>query len=342
MTGDSLAALRDQAVSGIEDLVDVLALGATLGARTAGEDDVHRPFRRVGSFDVAGLAADSRRLDAAHRAVAEQLHRLPEQQVRLGRGWVSESGARAVAAVVDHQRRAEADLHVLRTLAEATGSAASGIDQLLRTWYLTVAQLAAPLVAGVPLAAVPGAIVAGELPAAVVIDDIASRAALYFTTAHATASGIDEILEHLDRVTDGMDVEPYPLAGSRPTEAQRPAQETTAANTTGEQTAGEQTTATPEQADTTSGQAAAGGEAAGENVPVPSRPGPDVPLQLTPDHAAHPPQPQAPESANPPAEDAALAPMASAPEPGAAAPARPQTHESAPPSAGDLALAGDE
>ncbi|GAA3726694.1 hypothetical protein [Gordonia hankookensis] len=327
MTGDSLAALRDQAVSGIEDLVDVLALGATLGARTAGEDDVHRPFRRVGSFDVAGLAADSRRLDAAHRAVAEQLHRLPEQQVRLGRGWVSESGARAVAAVVDHQRRAEADLHVLRTLAEATGSAASGIDQLLRTWYLTVAQLAAPLVAGVPLAAVPGAIVAGRLPAAVVIDDIASRAALYFTTAHATASGIDEILEHLDRVTEGMDVEPYPLAGSRPTEAQRPAQETTA---------------TPEQADTTSGQAAAGGEAAGENVPVPSRPGPDVPLQLTPDHAAHPPQPQAPESANPPAEDAALAPMTSAPEPGAAAPPRPQTHGPPPPSAGDLALAGDE
>ncbi|WAC54718.1 hypothetical protein [Gordonia sp. SL306] len=326
MTGDSLAALRDQAVSGIEDLVEVLALGAALGAQTAGEDDVHRPFRRVGSFDVAGLAADSRRLDAAHRAVAEHLHRLPEQQVRLGRGWVSESGARAVAAVVDHQRRAEADLHVLRTLAEATGSAASGIDQLLRTWYLTVAQLASPLVAGVPVAAVPGAIVAGELPAAVVIDDVVSRAGLYFTTAHATVSGIDEILEHLDRVTEAMDVEPYPQAGSRP-EAQRPA---------------EQTTATPEQAATTSGQAAAGGEAPDDDVPRPSGHRPDVPLQLTPDSAGDPPQSQAPEPADPPAEDAALAPRTRAPEPDAAAPAGPQTHGSPPPSAGDLALAGDE
>ncbi len=162
--GDSLGALRDQAVAGVEDLVDVLALSATLGGDPTDPDLVHRPFRRVGGFDVAALAADAHRLAAAQHAVADHLHRLPEQQVRLGRGWTGDTGMRAVAAVIEHQRRAESDLHGLRTLAEATGAASSGIDQLLRTWYLTVARLSAPLVAGVPIAEVPEAIVTGRVP----------------------------------------------------------------------------------------------------------------------------------------------------------------------------------
>ncbi|MFW0784402.1 hypothetical protein AAFP35_07740 [Gordonia sp. CPCC 206044] len=219
---NSLAALREHAADGIDDLIDVLALGATLGVPGATPDEVRRPFRVISGLDVSGITADGHRLSTAHRAVAEQLHQLPEQQVRLGWGWASESGERALAAVVDHQRRAEADLHVLRTLSDATNAASSGIDQLLRTWFVTVARLSAPLVAGVPIAEVPGAIVVGELPPSVVVADIASRADLYFSSAEATVDGVDEILGQLNRATEGMDIEPYPgVVGPVPPSADR-------------------------------------------------------------------------------------------------------------------------
>ncbi|GAB89829.1 hypothetical protein [Gordonia rhizosphera] len=233
-SSDSLAALRDQAAAGIEDLIDVLALGASIGVQRTRPDDIRRPFRVLRGFDVSGIADDSHRLAAAYRAVAEQLHRLPEQQVRLGWGWASDSGAQVLGTVVDHQRRAESDLHVLRTLSDATGAASAGIDQLLRTWYLTVARLSAPLVAGIPVTEVPQAIVTGLLPPSVVVDDIASRAHLYFTTARATVDGVEEILSQLDRATEGMDIDPYPddpppapvhLVVPRPPTAQSPAAE---------------------------------------------------------------------------------------------------------------------
>ncbi|MFW0796130.1 hypothetical protein AAFP30_20120 [Gordonia sp. CPCC 205515] len=207
---NSLAALRDQATSGIDELIAILHLGARLGVATADPAAIEPPFRKVGAFDATGFAADSRRLTAAYRAVAEHLHRLPEQQIRLDRGWTGATGEQAVSAVVEHQRRAESDLHTLRTLSEATGAASSGIDQLLRTWYVTVVRLTAPLVAGVPIEAVPEAIATGQIPLRIVGEDITARTRLYFTSAKTTIDGIDEILEQLTRATDGMDVEPYP------------------------------------------------------------------------------------------------------------------------------------
>ncbi|RPA12159.1 hypothetical protein [Gordonia sp. OPL2] len=364
--GDSLGALRDQAVAGVEDLVDVLALSATLGADPTDPDQVHRPFRRVGAFDAAAFAADAHRLAAAHRAVADHLHRLPEQQVRLGRGWTGDTGMRAVAAVVDHQRRAESDLHGLRMLAEATGAASSGIDQLLRTWYLTVARLSAPLVAGVPIAEVPEAIVTGRVPLAVVVEDIASRARLYFTTAEATVRGIDDILDHLNRVTETVDLEPYPeetgtATGLSPSAPQPSAPEPSV----------------PEPS-------APDPSAPDSSAPDPSAPEPDdpsasdVPLRLTPDTAApNTPAPdtdqatsgdrpsdsegpaQQPKSTSTatggrpvPAEDAGLAARPAAPGAGPDTGDVPDRHD-APDhptgrssgessSAGDLALAGEE
>lgn len=346
--GDSLGALRDQAVAGVEDLVDVLALSATLGGDPTDPDLVHRPFRRVGGFDVAALAADAHRLAAAQHAVADHLHRLPEQQVRLGRGWTGDTGMRAVAAVIEHQRRAESDLHGLRTLAEATGAASSGIDQLLRTWYLTVARLSAPLVAGVPIAEVPEAIVTGRVPLPVVVEDIASRARLYFTTAEATVRGIDDILDQLNRVTETMDLEPYPDAPASAAAPEPGAPESVAPESSA-----------PERDDPSAS---------------------DVPLRLTPDGVAPEtaapdpavPDPAVPDAATPgtdhtgagarsaPAEDAGLAarpaspaigPEATTPEASTTPEATdgqdaPDRRDASPPgeasSGGDLALAGEE
>ncbi len=216
---DSLPALRDHAVGGLEHLGELLELAAGLGAAVAGTEAIQRPFRQVGGVDPALMAAEGRRLSAAHRSVAERLHRLPEQQVRLDRGWTGETGSRAVIAVIEHQRRAEADLHVLRTLAEATAAAAAGIDQLLRTWYLTVARLSVPLAAGVPIGEVPGALASGRLRVDLVVDDIVSRVGLYFTTAEATITGIDEIVEHLDRATEDLAADAYPGDTDQPSGA---------------------------------------------------------------------------------------------------------------------------
>lgn len=206
---DSLATLRDQAVAGVESLVDLIGLGVTLGAPVPPAHAVRRPFEQVGGCDIPVFLADSHRLAAAYGAVAEHLHHLPEQQVRLDQGWRSAAGTVMIAAVVDHQRRAEADLHILRQLSEATSAAASGIDGLLRTWYLTVARLSQPLIGGVPIPEVPAAILTGTVPVGIVIDDITSRCQMYLRSAHATVTGIDDILTTLNRATDDLDTEPY-------------------------------------------------------------------------------------------------------------------------------------
>ena len=206
---DSLTALREQAVAGVEHLVEIIGLGVTLGASVPAEHAVRQPFTRVGGCDISGFLADSHRLATAYQLVSEQLHRLPEQSVRLDQGWRSAAGSVMIAAVVEHQRRAEADLQVLRTLSEATSAAAVGIDRLLRTWYLAVARLSQPLIGGVPIAEVPAAILRGALPVGIVVDDIVSRCEMYLTSAKATVDGVDDILSTLNRATDELDAEPY-------------------------------------------------------------------------------------------------------------------------------------
>lgn len=116
----------------------------------------------------------------------------------------------AVVAVINHQRRAESDLDVLRTLTDATAAAASGIDRLLRTFLLAVARAGEPTVAGGPIAELPGAVLAGRVPIHVVIADIQARVALFTVGADAVVGGIGAILQILNRSTAGLDTEPYP------------------------------------------------------------------------------------------------------------------------------------
>lgn len=203
---ETLVALRDRAIAGVEDLISVLGAGRVVGVAVPADDELRAVLARTGRLDIPGLAADARRLAAVHRVVADQMHRLPEQQVRLDHGWSSGAGAVAVGLVIEHQRRAEADLAVVRSVAEATSAAAAGIDQILRTWYRTVARLSSPLVAGVPLPELPAAVLTGRVPPAVVAADITSRIALLTTTAHATQSGVQAILSILTRSADEWDL----------------------------------------------------------------------------------------------------------------------------------------
>ena len=83
---DSLPALRDHAVGGLEHLGELLELAAGLGAAVAGTEAMQRPFRQVGGVDPALMAAEGRRLSAAHRSVAE---RLPHDIIVVGDVWVA-------------------------------------------------------------------------------------------------------------------------------------------------------------------------------------------------------------------------------------------------------------
>ncbi|MFE0751914.1 hypothetical protein [Gordonia sp. NPDC058843] len=208
---DSLSVLRSDARGGVEALIELVSAGRLMGIGAPDDSVFRNGLRVVDGFDVAALSADSRVLVSAHRAVSEQLHHLPEQQVRLDDGWNSESATVAIATVIDHQRRAESDLHILRTLTDATSAAASGIDRLLRTFYLTLARLSAPTAAGVPSGELPQAVLTGRVPIGVAVEDVSSRVALFSTTLETTTRGISGILDLLNRSVDGIDDEPYPV-----------------------------------------------------------------------------------------------------------------------------------
>lgn len=213
---DSLSVLRSDARGGVETLIELVAAGRLMGVAAPDDATLRNGLRVVDGFDIAALSADSRALVSAHRAVSEQLHHLPEQQVRLDDGWNSESATVALTTVIDHQRRAESDLHILRTLTDATSAAASGIDRLLRTFYLTVARLSAPTAAGVPPAELPQAVLTGRVPIGVAVEDISSRLALFSTSLETTTRGIAGILDLLNRSVDGIDDEAYPVDAGPP------------------------------------------------------------------------------------------------------------------------------
>ncbi|MEO9328342.1 hypothetical protein [Gordonia aurantiaca] len=208
--GDSLSILRQDAHAGVEAFVELLGAGRLMGLPGPAEETIRAGLRTVDSFDIAALSADSRALVAAHRAVSGQLHHLPEQRVRLDDGWHSGSAALAIDAVIDHQRRAESDLYVLHKLADATSAAASGIDRLLRSFYLAVSRLGTPIVADTPPAELPEAVLSGRVPPGVVAEDLRSRVELLTTCVEATVRGIGGILAILNRSLDGIDHEEYP------------------------------------------------------------------------------------------------------------------------------------
>lgn len=208
---DSLAVLRQDAHGGVAALTDLLDAGRLMGVAVPGNESVRAGLRAIDTFDIASLSADSRVLVAAHRAVSAQLHHMPEQRVRLDDGWNSDSATVAIGAVIDHQRRAESDLQILRTLTDATAAAASGIDRLLRSAYLAIARLSAPTAAGTPPAELPQAVLSGKVPMTVAVEDIRSRVDLFTSCVETVTTGIAGIIEILNRSVQGLDDDPYPV-----------------------------------------------------------------------------------------------------------------------------------
>lgn len=207
---DSLSTLRQDAHAGVAELIEFLGAGRLMGLAGPEDATIRTGLQMVDAFDIAALSADARTLVAAHRAVSDQLHHLPEQRVRLDDGWRSAAATRAVDAVMGHQRRAESDLYVLHTLTDATAAAASGIDRLMRSFYLAVARLGTPIAAETPPAELPEAVLGGRVPLGVVAEDLRSRVELFTSCVDATVRGITGILEILNRSLDGIDAEPYP------------------------------------------------------------------------------------------------------------------------------------
>ncbi|MGV9824394.1 hypothetical protein [Gordonia sp. NPDC003429] len=326
-SADSLPALRVRALQGVDALVELLGVGRSLGLVVPDDEQIRAPLRRIGDFDVNGLSADSHRLAAVHRAVSDQLHRLPEQQVRLDDGWSSASGAAAVGIIIEHQRRAESDLDVLRTLSEATGAAASGIDRILRTWYLAVARCSAPVVAGVPVVELPGAILVGKVTLPVVAADIGSRVTLLQSTAEITLRSVDLILDTLNRATEGL--------AATDAHAPRTPPPPPRADIIDHAPVATVAPADPEAATVAPADPGTGSTDSGSTDS-------DVPLTLPGTDVA----PQVPDTAPPDREPGDRAPADRAPEP----PVEPTSIDSGPRGAvdpvphpdGDLALAGDQ
>ncbi|PWD42498.1 hypothetical protein ACN93_12890 [Gordonia paraffinivorans] len=207
---DSLSTLRQDAHAGVAELIEFLGAGRLMGLAGPEDATIRTGLQMVDAFDIAALSADARALVAAHRAVSDQLHHLPEQRVRLDDGWRSAAATQAVDAVIGHQRRAESDLYVLHTLTDATAAAASGIDRLMRSFDLAVARLGTPIAAETPPAELPEAVLGGRVPLGVVAEDLRSRVELFTSCVDATVRGITGILEILNRSLDGIDAEPYP------------------------------------------------------------------------------------------------------------------------------------
>ncbi len=215
---------------------------------------------------------------------------------------------------------------------------------MLRTWYLTVARLSVPLAAGVPIGEVPGALASGRLRVDLVVDDIVSRVGLYFTTAEATITGIDEIVEHLDRATEDLAADAYPGDTDQPSGAVSVARASVPNAPTGTDTSASTDRDTPDR-DT--------------DVPLRLRSSttptleddPEQPHQVpsaTTEEAASHPSPVAtgaPALASPPADFApAESPAPPSPALESPPPASPPSSSSPahPSSGGELALAGEQ
>lgn len=202
-TEAALAAMRTRSLGGLDSFCTLLRLGRDCGTIVPEETYVRKRFQRIDSVNVSALASDAFMLAGSHHTLAALAAAIPARSMSLRRAW-TQVGDSAGGAVIAHGDRVDADLTVLRDWAEATVAAASGIEQLLVSWYRAVERAGEPLVRGVPADAAAEAVRSGAVSPASLADDIAARVTLFDTAADATDNGIAEMLRVLTTATDDL------------------------------------------------------------------------------------------------------------------------------------------
>ena len=202
-TEAALASMRTGARSSLDSFCTLLGVGRDCGATVPVEADIRARFRRIDRVDVSALAADAFALAGSHHALAVLAAPIPGTSVSLRQAW-TQIGGEVTGVVTAHGERVDADLVVLRDWAQATVSAASGIEQLLTSWYRVLGRVGEPLVCGVPAAGAADAVRVGTVAPSALADDISARVTLFDTAADATDDGIAEMLRVLTTATDDL------------------------------------------------------------------------------------------------------------------------------------------
>ncbi len=203
MSNTALTAMRTRSLERLDSFCTLLRVGRDCGAIVPDEDDVRKRYWQIDRVNVSALAADAYTLAGAHHTLASLVVQIPTRSASLRNAW-SQVGDSILGVVTAHGDRVDADLIVLRDWAEATVAAASGIEQLLTTWYRVVDRVGEPLVCGVPAAGAAEAVRTGTVSPSLLADDISARVTLFDTAADATDNGIAEMLRVLGTATDDL------------------------------------------------------------------------------------------------------------------------------------------
>ncbi len=202
-TEAALTSMRTDARSGLDSFCTLLGVGRDCGATVPAEADIRNRFHRIDRVDVSALAADAFVLAGSHHALAVLAAQIPGKSASLRQAW-TQLGGEVTGVVTAHGERVDADLVVLRDWAQATVSAASGIEQLLTSWYRVLDRVGEPLVCGVPADGAADAVRVGAVTPSTLADDICARFTLFETAADATDNGITEMLRVLTTATDDL------------------------------------------------------------------------------------------------------------------------------------------
>lgn len=203
MSNTALTAMRTRSLDSLDSFCTLLRVGRDCGAIVPDEDEVRKRYRQIDRVNVSDLASDAFMLAGAHHTLAALAVQIPGRSVLLRNAW-TQVGDSLGSMVTAHGDRVDADLIVLRDWAEATVAAASGIEQLLITWYRAVDRAGEPLVCGVPADGAAEAVHAGTVSPSLLADDISARVTLFDTAADTTDNGIAEMFHVLGTATDDL------------------------------------------------------------------------------------------------------------------------------------------